>query len=64
MPWPEPITLQGRHATLEPLTREHGAAMSEAVRDGELWKLWYTAVPAPDAMDTEIERRLGLQAKG
>ena len=64
MPWPEPITLQGCHATLEPLTREHGAAMSEAVRDGELWKLWYTAVPAPDAMDAEIERRLGLQAKG
>jgi RimJ/RimL family protein N-acetyltransferase len=36
----------------------------EAVRDGELWKLWYTTVPSPEGMKAEIERRLGLQAKG
>jgi len=34
------------------------------VRDGELWRLWYTRVPAPDAMPAEIERRLALQAAG
>jgi RimJ/RimL family protein N-acetyltransferase len=38
--------------------------MIDAVKDGELWKLWYTSVPAPDAMAKEIERRLDLQAKG
>ena len=34
------------------------------MRDGELWKLWYTSVPAPEAMAAEIERRLALQAAG
>ena len=64
MSWPEPVTLQGRHATLEPLAREHSEAMAEATTDGELWKLWYTAVPTPDGMMAEIDRRLDLQAKG
>jgi len=64
MSWPEPVTLRGRHATLEPLTREHGDALSEATKDGKLWKLWYTAVPTPDGMMAEVERRLDLQMQG
>jgi RimJ/RimL family protein N-acetyltransferase len=60
----EPIALSGRHATLEPLSFEHQGALAEAVRDGELWKLWYTAVPSPEGMRAEIERRLGLQKAG
>jgi len=64
MPWPDPVTLKGRHATLEPLSLSHLDGMTEATKDGELWKLWYTAVPSPDGMKAEIERRLGLQAKG
>lgn len=64
MPWPDPIVLTGDHAKLEPLQREHRDALVEAVKDGELWKLWYTYVPAPDKMEAEIERRLGLRAAG
>lgn len=64
MAWPEPIALTGRHATLEPLSREHTDGLVDAVRDGELWKLWYTAIPAPERMSAEIERRLALQAAG
>lgn len=64
MSWPAPITLKGAHASLVPLTAAHAQALAEATRDGELWKLWYTAVPAPEGMAAEIERRLGLQAKG
>ena len=64
MTWPEPVTLQGRFAKLEPLTHRHAEAMTEAARDGELWKLWYTAVPTPDEMMAEIDRRLDLQSKG
>jgi N-acetyltransferase len=64
MPWPDPVVLTGDHAKLEPLQREHRDALIEAVKDGELWKLWYTSVPSPEKMDAEIERRLGLQAKG
>ncbi len=49
---------------LEPLSAEHAAALAEAARDGELWKLWYTAIPSPEGMTAEIERRLALQASG
>lgn len=38
--------------------------MIEAVRDGELWNLWYTIVPRPEAMEAEIARRLDLRARG
>jgi RimJ/RimL family protein N-acetyltransferase len=64
MPWPDPVVLTGDHAKLEPLQREHCDALIEAVQDGGLWNLWYTSVPAPDKMEAEIERRLGLQARG
>jgi len=62
--WPEPVSLQGRHAALAPLAHAHLDGLIEAVRDGELWRLWYTAIPAPEGMAAEIERRLGLQARG
>jgi len=62
--WPEPIELRGQHASLQPLAREHHDGLVDAVRDGELWKLWYTSIPAPERMAAEIERRLGLQAQG
>ena len=60
----ESITLSGRHAALEPLAYAHQEGLAEAVRDGELWNLWYTAVPSPEGMRAEIERRLGLQKAG
>lgn len=57
-----PVTLSGSHVSLVPLAPEHGPALAEAARDGELWKLWYTAIPSPEGMAAEIERRLGLLA--
>lgn len=59
-----PVTLSGRHVELVPLSPAHADALAEAVRDGEVWRLWYTAVPAPERMAAEIDRRLGLQAAG
>jgi RimJ/RimL family protein N-acetyltransferase len=64
MPWPAPTTLRGTHAVLEPLSPEHHDDLVEAVRDGELWKLWYTVIPEPNKMQAEIDRRLERQAKG
>ena len=64
MPWPEPVTLGGAHAQLKPLSHDHLDGLSEAVKDGELWKLWYTFVPRAEDMRKEIDRRLGLQAAG
>ena len=59
----QPVTLKGTHASLVPLSPEHLAGLQEATRDGDLSTLWYTAVPSPEGMAAEIERRLGLQAK-
>jgi len=64
MPWLEPTTLRGAHARLEPLSQDHCDALTEAVKDGELWKLWYTSVPSAEGMAKEIGRRLTLQAAG
>jgi RimJ/RimL family protein N-acetyltransferase len=64
MPWLEPVTLYGTHARLEPLSHDHCDGLTEAVKDGELWKLWYTSVPSAEGMGKEIDRRLGLQAAG
>ena len=59
-----PTTLSGQHVRLEPLQALHAIDLSEAVRDGQLWRLWYTAIPTPEGMAAEITRRLDLQAKG
>ena len=65
MPWLEPVSLRGPHARLEPLSHDHCDGLIEAVKDGELWKLWYTcSVPKPEDMHKEIDRRLGLQKAG
>jgi RimJ/RimL family protein N-acetyltransferase len=64
MSWPEPVTLADDLVRLELLSHDHAAALTEAVRDGELWKLWYTSIPTPDGMAAEIDRRLGLHADG
>jgi RimJ/RimL family protein N-acetyltransferase len=64
MNFTEPVTLKGAHVLLEPLGIGHLDGLVDAVRDGELWKLWYTSVPKPESMRQEIERRLDLQSKG
>ncbi len=64
MPWLEPVTLGGAHAQLKPLSHDHLDGLTEAVKDGELWKLWYTFIPRAEDMAKEIDRRLGLQASG
>lgn len=64
MSWLKPVTLMGKNIKLEPLSLEHELALREAVCDGELWKLWYTFIPKPELMLSEIQRRLELQHKG
>ena len=64
MSWPPEAELAGAHARLVPLRLEHASALAEAVKDGELWKLWFTLVAAPDEMVDDIARRLALQAAG
>ena len=60
----KPVVLQGERIILKPLEFEHAPALCESVRDGELWKLWYTRIPSPEQMTAEIQRRLDLQQMG
>jgi RimJ/RimL family protein N-acetyltransferase len=57
-----PVTLSNACARLEPLSQSHCADLQAAV--GDLHTLWYTAIPSADGMAAEIDRRLGLHAKG
>ncbi|MFJ2661761.1 GNAT family N-acetyltransferase [Arthrobacter koreensis] len=63
-PFSIPVVLEGSTVRLEPLSPEHIPELTDAVRDGELWNLWYTRIPAPDAMAAEVESRLQQQAAG
>ena len=62
--WREVPTLHGQHVRLEPLAREHADGLRAAASDGDLWKLWYTSIPAPDAAEGYIETALAAQAEG
>ena len=64
IPWPPEVTLRGEYAQLAPLSPSHAEALAEAVKDGELWKLWFTGVAAPDDMAADIDRRLRFCDEG
>lgn len=57
-------TLTGSLASLEPLSLAHAPELAEAVQDGDLHRLWYTRIPAPEEMRADIERRLQAHAAG
>jgi RimJ/RimL family protein N-acetyltransferase len=55
---PEPCTLETTRVRLEPMTVEHAAALEAAARDGELWTLRFTSVPAPGEVPAYIAAAL------
>ena len=61
---PIPITLEGHGVRLEPLVPEHASGLAAAAADGELWRLWYTSVPAPHEVDGYIAAALDGQQRG
>jgi RimJ/RimL family protein N-acetyltransferase len=60
----EPITLQGRHIRLEPLTLDHHAGLCEIGLDPELWRWIPTQVRSGDDMTDYIRLALQGQADG
>ena len=56
--WPDPVTLTGNHAVLEPLSQSHADDLAQAASG--LQGLWYTMIPTPDGVPAEIDRRLAL----
>ena len=60
----QPVVLEGPGVRLEPLREDHGDAIRVAAADGQLWELWYTAVPAPDQTETYVAAALKGQREG
>ena len=56
--WPEPVTLIGTRAVLEPLSQSHASDLAKAAAGVQ--GLWYTMIPAPKDVAAEIDRRNGL----
>ncbi len=63
-PWPPEVELKGRHGWLSPLRPEHAPALADAVKDGELWTLWYTVVATPETMAEDVAARLARREAG
>jgi RimJ/RimL family protein N-acetyltransferase len=60
---PEPVTLESAQVRLEPLGIEHVPDLESAARDGELWNLRVTSVPAPGEAQAYVHAALhGLEA--
>ena len=61
----QPESLQGQTVVLEAMCLDHIPELEDAARDGELWKLWFTSVPAPgkDTL-TYVEQALEGKAQG
>jgi RimJ/RimL family protein N-acetyltransferase len=60
----EPVTLQGRHVRLEPLTPEHAAGLAEVGLDEDLWKWIPAPVRTPEEMTAYVQFALQDQAAG
>jgi N-acetyltransferase len=60
----EAVTLEGRHARLEPLAKAHLAGLAEVGLDEELWRWIPTAVRTREEMAAYIETALEEQQRG
>jgi RimJ/RimL family protein N-acetyltransferase len=58
------VPLRGERVSLEPLSSEHVEDLRAVVAEQDLWRTWYTRIPAPEDVEEEVERRLDLQAEG
>lgn len=61
---PEPVTLTSASVRLESMTADHVAALAAAAKDGELWNLRVTSVPAPSETADYVHAALKGYADG
>lgn len=59
-----PVTLQGRHVTLAPLTLEHADALAEVGLDPSLWQWIPNPVTTPQEMRAYVATALDEQERG
>lgn len=61
---PEPVTLEFNGVRLEPMAPSHAEDLARAARDGELWKIRVTSVPAPGEESGYIDAALAMREAG
>jgi RimJ/RimL family protein N-acetyltransferase len=58
----DPVTLEGRHVRLEPMSHARAVAiakvLSDAAADGAMWESKVTTIPRPDGMRAYVEQAL------
>ena len=59
-----PVTLEGRHVRLEPMSPDHLGGLCEVGLDEDLWRWTTTIIRTPDEMRAYVEQALGEQARG
>src|ERR1051325_5284096 len=59
-----PITLDGQHVRLEPLTQAHAEPLVAAASDGELWNTNVTIIPEAAGIKDYIQFALDGLAQG
>lgn len=59
-----PVTLEGRHVRLEPLSRQHRSQLAMVALDPELWRFTPTQIHSTDDLDAYIETALSWQKAG
>src|SRR5687767_1080807 len=59
-----PVSLEGQHVRLEPLSPAHQESLVAAASDGELWNSTVTNVPTATTMSDYIAAALNAQAQG
>ncbi len=64
MKWIKESPIEGELVILEPITLEHIEGLTEAVKDGELWTLWYANVPTPNQMHEYVKEAIESSASG
>lgn len=62
--WITEEVLEGDFVLLEPLQEEHISPLQAAVKDGELWRLWYASVPKPEDMQGYVYKALKASKEG
>ena len=60
----QPITLSGYGVRLEPLQREHVAALQDAVDDGDIGAIDYVNVPGRDGIPAWVDHALAMRDAG
>lgn len=59
-----PVTLEGKHVRLEPLTMDHLAALWEIAKDHELWRWTAADIRSPEDLRGYMESALRDHAEG